>query len=38
MDQFDFKIFGIRLRARGQLGIIGAVAVLALMLVYALTA
>lgn len=38
MDQFDFTLFGIRLRARGQLGIIGAVAVLALMLAYALTA
>jgi hypothetical protein len=38
MDQFDFSIFGIRLRARGQLGILGAVAVMALLLAYALTA
>ena len=38
MDQFDFTIFGIRLRARGQLGILGAVAVLALVLAYALAA
>lgn len=35
MDQFDFAIFGIRLRARGQLGILGAIVGQALLLAYA---
>lgn len=38
MDHLDFTILGIRLRARGRLGILGAVAVLALVLAYALAA
>ena len=37
MDHFDFSVFGIRLRAHGRLGILGAVAALALVLAYALT-
>lgn len=37
MDQFDFTVFGIRRRAGGQVGILGAVAVLALVLAYSLT-